>query len=97
MVGVGVEVVDADGIDTKDLHQSSISQTSVGLAERVAVAVETRATARLICHADNLEFVAGLAVDEVVSLNRELWNSAYERCPEGREGHEGGLDLFSPR
>lgn len=92
VVDIGVKVVDADGVDTKNLHESSISHTLILVAQRVLSRgrVVTGTTSRLVGHTNNLELVASFGVDEVSSLDFQRRNGAHDRGP---KGHESGVDL----
>ena len=90
VVGIGVEVVNTNGVDSKNLHQSGVSQAGVRVAKRVAIAGVSRAATRLVSHADNLKLLAGGAVDEVGPLDLHLGDSRHERS---RKGHDGGREL----
>lgn len=91
MVLVGVQVVDTNGIDTHNLHEGSISQASLRIAEGIrAFEGEAGASTGLICDTDNLELVASLGVVELVALDFQRRNSSDERC--GKRD-ESGLDL----
>jgi hypothetical protein len=80
VVDVGVQVVDTDGVDAHDLHESSISKASSRVTERVrAVLLEARAATGLIGDANNLELVASLGVVELVALDFQSRDSSSER------------------
>lgn len=92
MVDVRIQVVNTDRIDTKNLHESSISHAFVFVTERISSAgrIVTGTASRLVGHTNNLEFVASLGVDEVSSLDFQRRHGADNRGP---KGHEGGFDL----
>ena len=92
MVDVGVKVVNTDGINTKNLHKSSISHTGLRMAQRVLSSgrVVTGTASRLVGHTNNLEFVASIGVDEVGSLDLQRRNGIDDRGPKGQKS---GLDL----
>ena len=92
MVDVGVKVVNTDGINTKNLHKSSISHTGFRMAQRVLSSgrVVTGTASRLVGHTNNLEFVASIGVDEVGSLDLQRRNGIDDRGPKGQESR---LDL----
>jgi len=50
MVQIGIKIVDSDSIDTQPLHENSISETDIGITQRVnaRARIEARRTARLI-------------------------------------------------
>lgn len=84
MVQVGVQVVDANGVDAEDLHESGIADAGLGVAEGImgVGGVASRATG-LVVHANDLEAVPGVRVDEVPALDLEGRNSGYQRRREG--------------
>lgn len=86
MVDVGVQVVDTDGVDTKDLHQSSITLALLRVAEGVLArhGVVAGTASWLVSHTDNLELVARVGVDEFLALDFEGLHSG-----DGRAGHRG--------
>lgn len=92
VVDVGVKVVDANSVDTQNLHQSSISEALLLVAQRILSSgrVVAGAAAGLVGHSDDLELVASLGVDEVGSLDLEGSDGTNYRGP---KGHEGSVDL----
>lgn len=92
MVQVGIQVVHTDGIDTKNLHQGSISHADVTVAEGVLALVRLvagRATG-LVGDTDDLETVAGRGVDEVVAFDFHGLHGGGQSCA---ERDQGGLEL----
>lgn len=70
MIDVGIQVVDTDGIDAHNLHESSISHARLGLTERIRARVcKGRAAAWLVSNANDLELVASLGVVELIALD----------------------------
>ena len=50
MVKVRIQVVNSDSVDTQSLHENSISETDVGIAQRIntGVRIEARRTTGLV-------------------------------------------------
>ena len=94
MVDIGVQVVNADGVDTKNLHESGIALALLGVAQGVlaGIRVVAGAASRLVGHTNDLELVTGIRVDEVLALNLERLKGADGR---GGQGHESRLELTS--
>jgi hypothetical protein len=92
VIDIRVKVVDADGVDTKNLHESSISHAFILVAQGVLPRgrVVAGTASRLVGHTNNLELVASFGVDEVSSLDLQRRNGTHNRGP---EGHESGVDL----
>ena len=91
VVKVGVQVVDANRVDAEDLHERGVTAARLGLAEGVvAVGGVPRGAAGLVVHADNLEAVAGVRVDEVPALDLEGRDGGGQGR---RDGEQGGGEL----
>lgn len=94
MVHVGVNVVDPDGVDAEDLHESCIAKTLVLVAERVDAGswvVSGRATG-LVGDTNDLVSGASGVVDEKGTLNVDGGHG----CSQGGgadEAKDGSLDL----
>ena len=91
VVGVRVEVVNTDSVHTKNLHERSITQASIGVGKRIfpSLGVISCATTRLVGHANDLELVA-IGIDKVVARDGERLN---RRDGGGAEGHKSRLKL----
>jgi hypothetical protein len=94
MVHVGVNVVDPDGVDTKDLHESRIAKALVLVAKGVNArpgVVSGRATG-LVGDADNLVPGTGGLVDEKGTLDVDGRHGCSQRGG-ANEAEDGSLDL----
>lgn len=82
VVGVGVEIIDTDSVDTKHLHEGRIAKAGALVRERVTGTgpVEARAATRLVGNADNLEAVASGLVGEVAALDLDGRHGGGQRC-----------------
>ena len=87
----GVEVVRADGVDTHNLHEGSITSALVLVAEGIVAGLEASRATGLVGHADNLELLASAGVVEVGSGELEGSDGADGG---GTEGHESIFVLF---
>lgn len=94
MVDIRVKVVDADGVDTKNLHECSITLALLRVAQRVnaSLGVVASTASRLVGHTDNLELVASVGVNELLALNLKGLDSSNGRGSQGAQGHEGRLE-----
>lgn len=94
MVHVGVNVVDADGVDTEDLHESCIAKTLVLVAEGVDAGswvVSGRATG-LVGDTDDLVSGTSLLVDEKGALDLD-GRHGYSQGGGTNEASNGSLEL----
>ena len=81
MVQVGVDVVNTDGVDAENLHESSIAHASISVGQRVLAIFRlvTSAATGLVANTNDLELVTRVGVVEFVALDLE-----------GLDGHDGG-------
>lgn len=95
VVQVGVEVVDANGVDTHDLQKSGITQAGIGIAERILarLGVVSCTAAGLVRNTNKLELVA-VIVNEVGSLDRERLDGSHDG---GGKSHKSRLHLWRVR
>lgn len=94
MVHVGVNVVDPDGVDAQNLHESSITETLILVAQRVDAGtwvVSGRATG-LVGNTNNLVSSAGGVVDEERPLDIDGGDSCSQRGG-ANEAKDGSLEL----
>lgn len=92
MVQIGVEVIDADGVDAENLHESSITQASIGISKGILALLRlvAGAAAGLVANTNHLEAVASVGNVEFISLDFDGLDGGDNR---GGQGHESGLDL----
>lgn len=78
MVQVRINIVDTNSVDTEALHQRSITETDLGVGERILAVfwVVSRGSSWLVGDTDNLEALAS-------GLDNEIWTLDGERG-EGR-------------
>lgn len=94
MVQVGVDVVDTNGVDTQNLHQSSITKAVILVAERVDSGrgvVASRATG-LVCDSHDLEAVTSGIIDEERALHVNGGDGGGQRGG-ANEASNGSLNL----
>lgn len=91
MVKLRVQVVDANRVDAEDLHEGGVAAAGLGLAEGVvAVGRVAGGAAGLVVHANDLEAVARVRVDEVPALDLEGRDGGGQGR---RDGEQGGREL----
>lgn len=97
VVDVRVKVVDTDGVDTENLHESGITLALLGVAEGIdaGLGVVASTASRLVGHTNDLELVAGVGIDELLALDLQGLDSGDGRGGQGAEGHESRLELIS--
>lgn len=92
VVDIRRQVVDANGVDAKNLQDSGITLANLGVAEGILALLRgvPSATTGLVSSTNNLELVAVL-VNKVGTLELEGFDRSSDR---GHESHEGRRLLF---
>jgi hypothetical protein len=93
VVEVGVQIVDSNSVDTKNLQQGGVTAADLAVRERIlAVAgIIPSASTDLVGHTNNLKLIASVGVDKAAALDGKCRNSSGER---GAQGDKSGLKLF---